>query len=135
MMLGISLSLTNVAFNQAVISNSPETKIRTAIQSRKRLTANTNGKMIVIEPYALVRSNGTTFLNAVVIYADAKRVRKFKPQNFDLSSLNEIAVTEDTFFPNWAFNVDSIAGEVVVAIELVQYGENGPQANAGSLVA
>jgi len=135
MSMGIGIGIGLPFTQNPVVPPTNADFLTPAILGRFRVKARHNGKRVVMEPYALYRSNGTTFLNAVVIYAEAKRVRKFKPQDFDISTLSEITVTEDPFFPNWAFNPDTILPQIIVAVELIEYGQDGQQPNAGSLVS
>jgi hypothetical protein len=130
--IGISLSIGNPILN-AVRTKTPADYLREAILLRHRVVAKHDGKSLVMEPYALFRANGITMLHAVVIYSEAKRIRKFKPQDFDSSTMVDVTVTEDTFFPNWAFNAESLSPEIIVAVELVEYGQNGEQANPSAV--
>lgn len=133
MMLGVGISITNVTMlnqNARAAANSPQRLLKTAVEKTSRITAKINGKFAVLEPYALYKLNGATLLNAIVIYSEAKRLRKFKAQDFDLSILTEIAVTEDAFFPNWAFNADALPPEVIASVKLVEYGQDAKHTDA-----
>ncbi|TRL37616.1 hypothetical protein [Rhizobium straminoryzae] len=132
MMIGLSLGLTlgNPILNQGNRRKQPAQIVKQAIQKSSRITAKVNGKSAVLEPYALYKLNGATLLNAVVIYSEAKRLRKFKAQDFDLSVLTEITVTEDAFFPNWAFNADALPPEVIASVKLVEYGQDAQHTDA-----
>ena len=134
MMLGLGLSLTNIATlnrSSTVPSNTPEQLITAAIQRGVRISAKIDGKASVLEVYALYRASGKMLLRAVVVYSERRGFRKFQIKEFEIGSLSNITVTDDKFFANWAFDVRSIAAEHVIAsVELVEYIEDRQQTNA-----
>ncbi|MBY3495626.1 hypothetical protein [Rhizobium laguerreae] len=126
-MLGLSLSLSlgNPILNQGNLQPTPASLLTTAIQQRCRVTCKINGNAAVMEPYALYKTSDKTYLNAVVIYSDKKSLRKFQMKEFEVASQSEVIVTNDQFFPNWAFNASSIEAENLIAsVELVEYVQN-----------
>lgn len=129
-MIGIGIGLGLGPNNQGNRRKQPAQIVKHAIQKSVRITAKINGKSAVLEPYSLYKLNGATLLNAVVIYSEAKRLQKFKAQDFDLSVVTEITVTEDAFFANWAFNTDALPPEVIASVKLVEYGQDAQHTDA-----
>lgn len=128
MSLAIGIGIGLPFGSNVTATNPPQSLLTVAIQGKLRVTAKMNDKALVLEPYALYQtSNGGVALNAVVIYGEGKRFRKFKPQDFDISKLTEISVTDDKFFANWAFDVSSINGaqSIIAAVKLIEYGQEG----------
>jgi hypothetical protein len=131
--LGLGLGLTM----QRGGGHSPEQIVRKALKERKRLKAKHDGANVVLEPYALYKTDAGKFVAGVVIYADDQRDASFDPQYVPLHELHGIGSLPDTFFPNWAFNPNNIAGltELIAAVELVQYGNDGSEADPAASVS
>ncbi|MGK6313711.1 hypothetical protein [Neorhizobium sp. DT-125] len=102
---------------------------KAAIEARVRFKASYDGANLIIEPYALFKTDSATVINAVVIYADSEQFRDFEPQYLDISKLSNLVPFNEPFFPNWAFRADRIDGliELIAAVELVEYPINSPE--------
>ncbi|MFC4671520.1 hypothetical protein ACFO5X_23405 [Seohaeicola nanhaiensis] len=109
--MGLNLSLGSTTMRA---SATPENTIKAALKERHHISAIRDGVKVLIQPYALLKIEGTTLMHGVVVHVDGAAQGDWTPGNIPLPALSDIKVYDQTFVPSDAFDASALDGVIAV---------------------